>query len=323
MTPTRRTLLAATPLMALAACSDGATNTEAPVVVAEPPAQPVGAALVNTSQIDLVASGTGRAYRLRIAQPTPPEPDGGRPVLFVLDGDAYFGLATDLCRNLGGLGREIDEPIVAAIGYPDEDPNAWHSKRALDYTPTAPAPDNPMLGFTDPSDYGGLSGFLDMIEQDALPALERVGVVPSKLAVFGHSFGALAVMTALIERPALFGGLIAVSPTVYYNNDAMLDALDTLQARLEATDASPRVHVSVGALESTFDPNTLPPAMHEARKAWMVREAMVEKARRLADTLEGLPGLASDFMVVPDETHVGAPYAALPHALRFVLPPQR
>ena len=46
----------------------------------------------------------------------------------------------------------------------------------------------------------------------------------------GHSFGGLFVAHVLVTKPELFGAFIAQSPTLWYNNEAYIQKIDSLAA---------------------------------------------------------------------------------------------
>src|SRR5262245_62095797 len=93
---------------------------------------------------------SGRTYRITIKLPlgytkTPADgwpfnaPAGKWPVVYVLDGNWYFGLVADIIRPMAWCGSTSDA-IVVAIGYPEgDDPIEafWESmiRRDLDLTP--------------------------------------------------------------------------------------------------------------------------------------------------------------------------------------------
>lgn len=265
-------------------------------------------------RIDLVSSANGRAYRLHVALPRRAPPPGGWPALLVLDGDAYFGFATDVMRNRGELAGEISAFVVVAMGYPDDDPEAWHTRRVLDYTPCAPA-EGVLVG-----DTGGLEGFLDTIEHDVLPMLkERFDVDVGRSALWGHSLGGLAVLAALLTRPGLVRSYLAVSPALWVAEADLLQRLQAFPGRMANLAEARRVHIAVGADEEQLPRHMLAADGVDAGRirAQIARARMAGRARDWADRLRSLQdtplGLALD--VIAGESHVSVAYAALRPAL--------
>lgn len=280
--------------------------------------------LPETAQFDLVSKVNGRAYRLRVAKPLVPAQRDGYPTLFVFDGDAYFGLLADSTRNLSVIGREIAAPLVVAIGYPDDDPTAWHTRRLKDLTPAPPVDDSPMLETFDSGEFGGVDSFLDTIAGEAWDLLgAHYTIDAQRRTVFGHSLGGLAVLHALLERPGMFHGHIAISPTIYWADQTVLSNLAAFARKVRAGDVAPRVYIGVGELEDSLRLENIPPAMHAARRKQAARERMIERAETFARRLQAIEGPAGykvRFDILAGESHVSAPYSALRPALHLTLP---
>ncbi len=64
---------------------------------------------------------------------------------------------------------------------------------------------------------GGADRFLRFLAEEAIPAVERSRrALPSRTLV-GHSLSGLLAVHALIARPDLFSAIIAISPSVWWN----------------------------------------------------------------------------------------------------------
>ena len=89
---------------------------------------------------------------------------GGTPskydVLYVLDGDFFFGVATDLTRLMHRLFGELPPILVVGIGYGTVDGGVINDRRNRDFTPTADAR-APLSG--------GASRFLDFLRDELKP----------------------------------------------------------------------------------------------------------------------------------------------------------
>lgn len=282
------------------------------------------ACLTNSRQIDLTATGSGRSYRLKVAVPLAPAPEAGHPLLFVLDGDAYFGALTDTTRNLSVIGGEIAAPIVIGVGYPDDDTTAWYFRRATDYTPTEPAEgDGPVQASE--AGFAGFSSFLNFLVDDALPAIGKVAAIDaSRVNIFGHSFGGLAALHSLFSRPDIFAGAAAISPSIYWGDEALLATVPGFLSEVETKRLSRKAFVAVGELEETFVPRAEASAELQAAQRQAIRHArLITRAQDLTRTLSEplrARGGSARFRLVPGASHVSAPYAALPPALDLLLP---
>jgi predicted alpha/beta superfamily hydrolase len=157
------------------------------------------------------------------------------PVLYMTDGDAHLthtrGTADFLVQN--GL-----MPPVIIVGVPNTD-------RTRDLTPT-----HASLAGRDgaPREFptsGGASHFLDFFEKELFPYVEsHYRTQPFRLLA-GHSFGGLFALNALFTRPAMFEAVIAVSPSLQWDEDlplrqarSFLDDRDELNVTLVVTMAN-------------------------------------------------------------------------------------
>jgi len=136
----------------------------------------------------------------------------GYPVLYMTDGDAHLthtrGTADFLVQN--GL-----MPPVIIVGVTNTD-------RTRDLSPTNASlvgRDGTLREF--PTS-GGASHFLDFFEKELFPWVEsHYRTQPFRLLA-GHSFGGLFALNALFTRPAMFEAVIAVGPSLRWDEDLPL-----------------------------------------------------------------------------------------------------
>jgi predicted alpha/beta superfamily hydrolase len=279
--------------------------------------------------IDFIALKNGRTYRLMISQPFAKPPPAGYPVLWVFDAQGYHGFVTDMTRNRA-LGQEMPPVLVVALGYPEEEPAVWLTRRTLDLTPTVPPPDSPdrTLPWAAAGGSGGLEGFLDVLQSEALPKVDALFAIDRRrMALWGHSLGGLAALHALFTRPALFESYLAISPSIWWDGQAVLKGEATFAAQVRAGVVAPRVFIAVGGSEDNA-PTRLP-AGYSGTLDELVEQSkaaqMVVNARALFERLEALPaidGFAVRFACPADETHMTAPFATLRAALDLAFPPE-
>lgn len=84
---------------------------------------------------------------------------------------------------------------------------------------------------------GGADRFLEFVESELLPLLDAGYDTGPHRTVIGHSLGALLVVHAIVEKPALFQAAIAVSPALT-NDERVADGRTPLSDRLAAALAS-------------------------------------------------------------------------------------
>lgn len=266
-------------------------------------------------QVDLSARATGHRYRIFVAPPPGPAPSTGYPVLYVLDGNASFPLAALLARNAAARSERTGQiaALVVGIGYPGER-DFDVAARSRDYTPGSCASPADALS----AQTGCASAFLRFIETELKPLIAAQHPVDaSRQALFGHSFGGLLVLHALFSQPQAFSTYLASSPSIWWQEQALFDALQ--QLALEPPQAATRVQISVGALEDQAPEGRLSPEL----QALLASRRMVEPARRLADRLRARPGWAErvDFHELAGEDHGSAWLGAMARGMRLFLTP--
>lgn len=155
-----------------------------------------------------------RHYQLWIGRPRVPAPKGGYPVVWMLDGNAALGaLDADLLQRLA----DGKAPLLVAIGY--QTPlRIERTARTYDYTPPNPRTQAPIDPLTEqPS--GGADVFLDLMRDRLRPAIAAKAPINSEQqALWGHSYGGLLVLHALLTRPGEFTHYAAASPSLWWAN---------------------------------------------------------------------------------------------------------
>ncbi|NER62059.1 alpha/beta hydrolase [Pseudomonas sp. MAFF212428] len=227
-------------------------------------------------------SAEGREYRIMISLPEGDVPwTGGYPVIYLLDGNAYFPAFHAAKRAQDRLRGAI----LVAIGYPSDTPLDFE-RRAFDLSPPQPAERN-----TPPQ--GGQDLFLAFIEKRLMPKVaERFKVDPDQRSLVGHSFGGMFGVYALFTRPALFQHVVAVSPSLWWRDRYLMapERAFIKQAHAGQVDLT---HRSLTLLMGERD---------------MVQE--IQDARALQLRLQDLSqyGLRSDFQIEAGEDHMSVPF---------------
>jgi predicted alpha/beta superfamily hydrolase len=213
------------------------------------------------------------------------------PVLYLTDGDAHLshtrGTVDFLVMN--GL-----MPDVIIVGVTNTD-------RTRDLSPTRAnlAEDDGRVREFPTS--GGAPRFLDFFETELMPFIDsHYRTEPFRLLA-GHSFGGLFALDALFTRPELFDAVIAVGPSLRWDDDLPLRRAEAFVAGLERLDASLFVAM---ANEEADDPRPT-------------------RLDRLETTLAGseITGFQWQVLRMPDETHGSAVLRAHYWGLRAVFAP--
>jgi len=146
------------------------------------------------------------------------------PVLVVLDGREHFhhttGVTQFLARN-----QLMPEALVVAIPNTD---------RTRDMTP--PSAD-PVAAQQMPT-HGGAANFRAFIADELIPWLDaNYRTHPYRILV-GHSFGGLFAIDTLLARPDVFDAYIAISPSLQWDRQALVDRADTFFGETEELNAA-------------------------------------------------------------------------------------
>ena len=281
-------------------------------------------ALRNTESWWVDSAHVGGRFEIRVAHPLPalrralPE---HLPVLYVLDGDLFFGMATELTRLQAMLFGELPPMRVIGIGYGTNDARTQGETRNRDFTPSSDArfeamgrqmdPDwQPML--PDGRRMGGAARFLDFIEQELQPFVDRRWPrADAPTMLFGSSMGGLLATWALLHRTELFDRYVIASPALWWHDERVFEAEEHVASRNE--DLSARAFLGVGALE---EGSGIP-----GLDAWK----MVTNPRRLAERLlsRRYPSLELELQVIDGESHTSVVPVALTRGLRFVSAPPK
>jgi predicted alpha/beta superfamily hydrolase len=336
-------------LLAVAAPAPGVARTAAfPAEGRTPPAE---VTIPNSRHFEFVSRLNGRRYAVDVALPSGPAPAKGYSVLYVLDGNAYFASATEAVRANGNA----PGVVVVGVGYPRDaafikgvlhrhglPPDAAATEANFDaavgierqYDLSLPASETVLAAQALPgsppmtaADVGGVDGFLKVIETEVKPRVAALAPIDrGDQVLFGHSLGGLAVIEALFTEPDAFRTFIAASPSIWWNDSAVLAKEGPFSARVASGASRPRVLITVGAEESQLP--RLPPAMDAAlpRLRILVAKArMVGNACDLAARLKALHGTppyeVADCAVFAGQGHNIAPWPAIGRAVSFAFQP--
>ncbi|WP_257127354.1 alpha/beta hydrolase [Burkholderia sp. ABCPW 11] len=226
-------------------------------------------------------------------------------MLTVLDGNALFPLAAQLIRNRRARpdGARDAEAVVIGIGYPVDGPYDM-AARENDYT-LAPRPDG--RGVT-------ADRFLDFIEHDPKPWLARqLPVDPERQTLFGHSYGGLLTLYALLTRAHLFRRYVAASPLIWWGERALQPYAYQFAAQTAPLAPPLRVLVIAGGLEEGAPtPDAERMRRQQARK-------QVSSACNFVLRVGARAGLDARFRLIDGEDHGGVvpPSLALASCMVF------
>jgi predicted alpha/beta superfamily hydrolase len=253
----------------------------------------------------VLRSSTGKDYRLFITTPSQKAPPGGWPVVYVVDGNAWFFPAAMQAqlRGRNPAHHGTLPVVVVGIGYPGERLLNMQ-RRVYDMTPPAPVREAPPVpGGKEWPAPGGADEFLDFIETQVKPLIAaEYRINPNRQALFGHSLGGLFTLHAFFTRPQSYQTFAAISPSIWWNAKFVLEERKTFDAKWAAAPVRPSLLMMVGSEELAH---------------------MVADPEALAADLQPLvtKGLRMKYVKVPNEDHIGVPLPAFTELLKFAYTP--
>jgi len=213
------------------------------------------------------------------------------PVLFLLDAEYFFSQATAALQFLSECGYARNQPLpqLIVVGIVNVD-------RDRDYTPTH----RPEWGTLRFPTSGHAGRFLDFLEQELIPLVDRRYRTHSHRILAGWSFGGLFTVHTLLHRPQLFSAYLAVSPSLWWDDGVEVERAQRLFR--DGGSIVPRLVLTLGSAESGD--------MGES-----VRHGFVPLLRKQP------PGRVSfQYVEIPDEGHGYVPFKAWFEGLRALYP---
>lgn len=284
-------------LLSLAAC---------PMAWARPdPNQPMDDSILRSratgyhfQTFTLDSADSHRHYQIWIGKPDRQVPPTGYPVLYMLDGNAALSaLKPDDLRAL----NQGTAPVLVAIGYTGGK-RIDRQARTLDYTP-GPSGADPMTQLPT----GGAEAFLDLLEHQIKPAVAQRLVVDShQQTLWGHSYGGLLVLNALLTRPHSFQRYAAASPSLWWwGPERLKAALAGLEQRLQGMPTC--VLLMHGGAEASA------PRSPQAQG-----EQADKSLQELHTTLQAVPSVQTTYQTFPGLNHGPMLEASLRYMLQHM-----
>ncbi len=242
---------------------------------------------------------TGPGHRLYLAVPTGKAPEAGWPALYLLDGNAAFDFLTEEHLAL------VPGLMLVGVGY-DTDRQFSRERRTLDFTaPDQAAPGADQDGIRPDHVHegrmaGGAGLFLDRLTGPLRAAAEAgLSVDPARRTLWGHSFGGLFTLYALLALPGGFARYAAISPSIWWD-----EALINRIAR-DARPASVPLLMALGDREKRSGSDGPPP------------DGPAPATMQFIETLRRHPGHRAQVHVLPGHAHIQTLAGSFPLVLPF------
>ena len=213
------------------------------------------------------------------------------PVIYLLDGSAdedFIHIVGLVQYNSFEWINRVPKSIVVGIGTVD---------RRRDYTfPSTVADDkkkNPTSGRS--------ATFIDFIEKELQPFIEKKYRTNSSRTIIGQSLGGLLATEILLKKPTLFNKYIIISPSLWWDNGSLLN--HDIKKLQESIDQVTSVYIGVG--KEGLTPTAIPRVM-EVDANLLAEKIQSIKAKNIK--------LAFDYL--PEENHATIMHQAVSNAFR-------
>lgn len=154
------------------------------------------------------------------------------PVIYVLDGNWYFGMVVDMVRIMNtrtSFCNELPDAIIVGIGYPNGETfeEKYHQvgqRRMRDFTAMRDEGLEQWHHITFPIEErmqsGGADKFLAFIKDELLPLIEsEYRADANNRCLLGHSLGGFFGLHTVFKQPTLFHKYVIASPAEIYENE--------------------------------------------------------------------------------------------------------
>lgn len=210
------------------------------------------------------------------------------PVLYLLDPSTRFHHTTATVRTLARIGH-LPEMIVVGVVNTDRTRDLgpeWNRAEIED----------DMRATVERA--GGADRFLQFLADELIPHVESTYRTSPFRVLVGHSFGGLFAVHTLNQRPDLFQALLAISPSLWWDDGAIVDRARELLP--ERPELQSRLFVTIG---------------DEGGDMLAQTQAFEEALRHLAPE-----GLSWEVRYLMDEDHGSVPVPSVHYGLRAFFP---
>lgn len=145
---------------------------------------------------------------------------------------------------------------------------------------------------------GGSEKFINFIEKELQPFISKNYKVNSSKTLIGQSLGGLLASEILLKKPYLFTNYIIVSPSLWWDDESLLNAAPSLLAK--QNDLKLQVYISVGTEGKIMENDT----------------KNLVKALNMA----GKKNLKIDFVPLPKENHATILHQSVYEAFKILYP---
>lgn len=217
------------------------------------------------------------------------------PVIYLLDGSADEDFI-----HIVGLVQYFNFPWINTVPRSIVVGIANVDRRRDFTTPTSIENDKKAYPTT-----GGSAKFIAFIEKELQPFIEKKYKTGSSKTIIGQSLGGLLATEILFTRPALFDHYIIISPSLWWNDGALL----AMNPEIVQPGFAQKKHIYIGVGKEGPTPGT-------------GNRIMEEDAEKLADKIRKpeTKNIKLFFDYLPAENHATVTHPAVFNAFRLLYP---
>lgn len=297
----------------------------APPLRAEPTeASAVRPVVIPQTEEVAVRSAKGLDYRIFIYQPSAPPPPSGYPVIYVLDGNAWFEPMAHAVRLQSAQPKfsGIAPAVIVGIGYPGDAPFN-QLRRFFDFIPDMPLKEKVPPGY-EPPKIGGAAQFLAFIKNELEPMIEkRVKIDRRRRTLFGHSLGCSFALHTLFAEASAFPSYVCASASLHFNGAYLLEQSERFIKDAPRSKLDASLIYAVAEYDGKVPPS-VPPELAPRFAAQIAQARVVTGGRALVDRLKEIEGagLATTFLEIEGENHISEVPVLINRMLPLVLRPK-
>tara|TARA_R110000787_G_scaffold86285_4_gene184017 strand:+ start:7661 stop:8491 length:831 start_codon:yes stop_codon:yes gene_type:complete len=138
------------------------------------------------------------------------------PIIILLDGSTFFKTASGIVHFMSSdrnRNHFMPETIIVAIENVD---------RERDFTVTK-------IKTKRINTMGGGRDFLDFIEKELIPYVDKNYRTKAHRILVGHSLGGLLTLNSFMDENSLFNAYISIDPSIWWEEQMMIDKVDSIQ----------------------------------------------------------------------------------------------
>ncbi|WP_080848511.1 alpha/beta hydrolase [Cytobacillus gottheilii] len=241
-------------------------------------------------------------YQMMVSIPKTPVPAEGFPVMYILDGNAFFTMFTEMVELQLVHPEKTGIPplILVGIGYPGEE--RFHSRRFADYTTPVDEKNIPLRPDGNPwPESGKAAQFLSFLTDKIQKEIQRKYPIDvRKQTLFGHSLGGLFTLYTLFQKPNSFQNYFVSSPSIWWDQKSIMNLETEFTTNSELKNPT-KLFITAGTEEMAGE-------IFEDSKAMYERRSLISKIN-----------LETEFFAGAGENHMSNVPAAFSRGLRFLL----